>query len=88
MPFTAWAAKSGFSGKSFKELCADAAVRKAVQKVLDIYGRENGLKGFENVKAAYLDTEVFSVENGCMTPTFKLKVFGYHRFLILSFVAQ
>lgn len=72
-PFTAWAAGVGFPGKSFKELCTESAVRKAVQKVLESYGRQNNLKGFENVKAVYLDTEAFSVENGVMTPTFKLK---------------
>jgi hypothetical protein len=33
----------------------------------------NGLKSFETVSAVYLESEPFSVENGLMTPTFKLK---------------
>lgn len=32
-----------------------------------------GLKGFEIAKRVHLDTEQFSVENDCMTPSFKLK---------------
>jgi long-chain acyl-CoA synthetase len=74
VPFVAWAAANGFPGKSFKDLCADPAVRKSVQKVLEGYGRQNNLKGFENVKAVFLDTEPFTAENGILTPTFKLKV--------------
>lgn len=31
------------------------------------------LQGFEMIKSLYLDPEQFSVENGLMTPTFKLK---------------
>lgn len=77
IPFVKWAASNGFPGKSFKELCADAAVCKAVQKVLEAYGRQNDLKGFENVKAVYLDTELFSADNGILTPTFKLKVWFF-----------
>ena len=73
-PFVAWAHANGFAGKSIAELVADDKVCKAVQKLLDGHGRENGLKGFENVKAVYLTTELFSVENDCMTPTFKMKV--------------
>lgn len=74
LPFVAWCKDQGLGSKSFKELCADDKVRKAVQKVLQDYGRTNGLKGFEAVKAVYLETEPFSAENGILTPTFKLKV--------------
>lgn len=31
------------------------------------------LQGFEMIKSLYLDPEQFTVENGLMTPTFKLK---------------
>ena len=72
--FVKWAHANGFPGKSISELVADDKVCKAVQKVLDTQGCVNGLKGFENVKAVYLTTELFSTENDCMTPTFKLKV--------------
>lgn len=36
-------------------------------------GRENKTKGFEAIKALVLEPEQFSVENDCLTPTFKYK---------------
>jgi len=36
-------------------------------------GKQLGLKSFEQVKAIYLDSRVFTVENNLLTPTFKLK---------------
>lgn len=35
--------------------------------------RDNALKGFEIPKALFVHSEMFSVENGLFTPTFKLK---------------
>ena len=32
-----------------------------------------GLQGFEMIKSLHLDLEHFRIENGLMTPTFKLK---------------
>lgn len=37
------------------------------------YAARAGLKGFEMVKAIVLNAEMFSVDNGILTPTFKLK---------------
>lgn len=73
-PFESWCKTKGFNGAA-SDLVKNADVRKAVQKELESYGRQNGLKGFENVKGVYLDLEPFSADNGLMTPTFKLKVF-------------
>ncbi|KAI9340406.1 hypothetical protein DFJ73DRAFT_662061 [Zopfochytrium polystomum] len=71
--FPKWAAEKGFGQRSLAELCQDSEVRKAVLKALEEYGKKEGLKGFENVKAVHLDHDQFSVENGLFTPTFKLK---------------
>ncbi|KAG8980536.1 hypothetical protein FRB90_007664 [Tulasnella sp. 427] len=57
----------------------DAAVKEpaVVKAVLDSITAQvkkaGGLKGFEIVKAIHLTTEQFTVENGTLTPTFKIK---------------
>lgn len=68
-----WASENGLGGKSFAELCKDESVKKHFLKTLVDYGKKDGLKGFENIKALYLDNEAFTVENNLLTPTFKLK---------------
>ncbi|KAJ3203010.1 hypothetical protein HDU67_010443 [Dinochytrium kinnereticum] len=40
---------------------------------MDAVGRRGKLRGFEFVKGVYLEPEFFSVQNGMLTPTFKLK---------------
>lgn len=61
--------KQGLGGKAL----TDPAVRKAVVKELEAFGKSNGLKGFECIKNVYLESELMSVENNLLTPTFKLK---------------
>ncbi|NWY24866.1 ACSL5 ligase, partial [Pheucticus melanocephalus] len=67
-----FAAKLGVKG-SFEELCKNPAVKKAILDDMIQLGREAGLKSFEQVKDLYLHTELFSVENGLLTPTLKAK---------------
>ncbi|NXN83361.1 ACSL5 ligase, partial [Bombycilla garrulus] len=67
-----FAAKLGVKG-SFEELCKNPAVKKAILDDMIRLGREAGLKSFEQVKDLYLHTEMFSVENGLLTPTLKAK---------------
>ncbi|XP_036911066.1 long-chain-fatty-acid--CoA ligase 1 isoform X3 [Sturnira hondurensis] len=67
-----WARKRGLEG-SFEELCRNKDVRKAVLEDMVRIGKESGLKAFEQVKGIYLCTELFSVENGLLTPTMKAK---------------
>ncbi|EFN52377.1 hypothetical protein CHLNCDRAFT_32504 [Chlorella variabilis] len=50
-----------------------SGVVHAVLKSMMEEGRAAGLKGFEQVAAVHLHPDPFSVENGMMTPTFKLK---------------
>nr|XP_021146937.1 long-chain-fatty-acid--CoA ligase 5 isoform X2 [Columba livia] len=49
------------------------AVKKAILEDMVRLGREAGLKSFEQVKDLYIHTEMFSVENGLLTPTLKAK---------------
>ncbi|KAG8517553.1 Long-chain-fatty-acid--CoA ligase 1 [Galemys pyrenaicus] len=68
----AWAQKRGFSG-TFEELCRNKDVKKAILEDLVKLGKEAGLKPFEQVKGIALHTELFSIENGLLTPTMKAK---------------
>lgn len=44
-----------------------------ILKDLDKTGRSNGLKGFEIAKQVYLSRDEFTVDNGLITPTLKLR---------------
>ncbi|NXT63764.1 ACSL5 ligase, partial [Chaetops frenatus] len=67
-----FAAKLGVKG-SFEELCKNSAVKRAILDDMIRLGREAGLKSFEQVKDLHIHTELFSVENGLLTPTLKAK---------------
>ncbi|XP_069872501.1 long-chain-fatty-acid--CoA ligase 1 isoform X2 [Dipodomys merriami] len=67
-----WAQKKGYEG-SFEELCRNKDVKKAILEDLVRLGKESGLKPFEQVKGIALHTELFSVDNGLLTPTMKAK---------------
>ncbi|KAJ3173865.1 hypothetical protein HK101_011019 [Irineochytrium annulatum] len=56
-----------------RDLCGMAKFKDLVQKELDVIGKEAKLRGFEYVKAVHLEADPFSMENGLITPTFKLK---------------
>ena len=66
------AQESNISG-DFKTLCGSKELRDKVQSVLSKYGKQNGLQGFESIKAVCLDSEPFTVENNLLSPTFKFK---------------
>ncbi|KAF7253888.1 Long-chain-fatty-acid--CoA ligase 5 [Varanus komodoensis] len=67
-----FSAKLGIKG-SYEELCSNAAVKKAILMDMVKLGKEGGLKSFEQVKDIYLHPELFTVENGLLTPTLKAK---------------
>ncbi|XP_032922218.1 long-chain-fatty-acid--CoA ligase 5 isoform X2 [Catharus ustulatus] len=67
-----FAGKLGVKG-SFEELCKNPVMKKAILDDMIRLGREAGLKSFEQVKDLYIHTELFSVENGLLTPTLKAK---------------
>uniref|UniRef100_A0A673STK2 Long-chain-fatty-acid--CoA ligase n=1 Tax=Suricata suricatta TaxID=37032 RepID=A0A673STK2_SURSU len=67
-----WAKKKGFEG-SFEDLCTNKDVRKAILEDMVKLGKDAGLKPFEQVKGIALHPELFSVDNGLLTPTMKAR---------------
>ncbi|TFK55189.1 acetyl-CoA synthetase-like protein [Heliocybe sulcata] len=51
----------------------DERVISALLKSLDVEAQRNDLKGFECLKRIHVTLDPFSVEDGTMTPTFKIK---------------
>ncbi|XP_058875372.1 long-chain-fatty-acid--CoA ligase 1-like [Acipenser ruthenus] len=67
-----WAKKRGHEG-SFKELCNNKEVKNAILEDMVKLGKEAGLKSFEQIKDIALHPEMFSIQNGLLTPTLKAK---------------
>ncbi|KAI8874904.1 acetyl-CoA synthetase-like protein [Backusella circina FSU 941] len=59
--------------KSYAELCKEPEVVQMILGEMNRMGKKAGLHGFELVRAIYLESEPFSVENELLTPTFKVK---------------
>ncbi|XP_056295892.1 long-chain-fatty-acid--CoA ligase 1-like isoform X1 [Pseudoliparis swirei] len=70
---SSWAKRTlGLEG-SYQELCGRAEVKAAIFEDLVRLGKEGGLKSFEQVKYICIHTQLFSIENGLLTPTLKAK---------------
>ncbi|NXJ76841.1 ACSL1 ligase, partial [Trogon melanurus] len=67
-----WSKKKGFEG-SYEELCKNKDVKKYILEDMVRIGKESGLKSFEQVKDIFMHPQMFSVENGLLTPTLKAK---------------
>ena len=63
-----WAREQGLS---IKDPTSDQAVRALIQKELET--RAHGFRGYEKPKAFALITEDFTIENGLLTPSLKVK---------------
>ncbi len=59
--------------ENYKDYFDDEHLKKEIINEMDIFGRKNGLKGFELPKKIYLFKDKFSVENEIVTPTMKIK---------------
>ncbi|XP_060691286.1 long-chain-fatty-acid--CoA ligase 1a isoform X1 [Hemiscyllium ocellatum] len=68
----AWAQRRNITG-TFEELCKNKVLKDAILANLTQIGKEAGLKSFEQVKDIALYPEMFTVQNGLLTPTFKAK---------------
>ncbi|XP_021557877.1 long-chain-fatty-acid--CoA ligase 6 isoform X1 [Neomonachus schauinslandi] len=67
-----WAQKRGIEG-SYEELCANKELKKAILEDMVRLGKQSGLHSFEQVKAIHIHSDMFSVQNGLLTPTLKAK---------------
>uniref|UniRef100_A0A8C2ZYS5 Long-chain-fatty-acid--CoA ligase n=1 Tax=Cyclopterus lumpus TaxID=8103 RepID=A0A8C2ZYS5_CYCLU len=67
-----WAKKKGIFG-TYKDLCKNTELKKAVLEDLVRLGKASGLHSFEQVKNIYIHSEMFSITNGLLTPTLKAK---------------
>ncbi|MBI4704244.1 MAG: long-chain fatty acid--CoA ligase [Deltaproteobacteria bacterium] len=66
-----WAEEHGRAGASPAELCREDGVQAAVQAIVDDRNRE--LARYETVKKFRIVPEDFTVDNGMLTPTLKIK---------------
>lgn len=67
-----WAAAHNLTD-DFKSLCENPKARKYIMDELNSTGQKYQLRGFEMLKAIYLEPNPFDMERDLITPTFKLK---------------
>jgi long-chain acyl-CoA synthetase len=65
--------ESALAKSPFFEICKSEKLKTVISGEIKRLAKENGLHGFEIPRGLHLTEEIFSVENGLLTPTFKLK---------------
>merc|ERR1719233_1140156 len=68
-----WVKSQGIAVSSLREACKQPSLKTVIEEDMKKLARERGLYGFEQAKAIYLHDELFTLESGLLTPTFKLK---------------
>jgi long-chain acyl-CoA synthetase len=68
-----WAKQNNVQDTDMKSLCKSKELKEAILKDIVQLGKSSDLKGFEQVKDIHLHYELFSLENGLVTPTMKSK---------------
>ena len=66
-----WCSRHDIEFTTIEEMAQNQQVRDRVWK--DVEKANSGFGQWEKVKKIIIDTEEFSVDNGCLTPTFKVK---------------
>ncbi|KAL1722571.1 hypothetical protein EV715DRAFT_270160 [Schizophyllum commune] len=59
--------------KALEKFCRDERVVRRIHDILVQQARKNGLKGFETIKRIHVTLDPFSVEEGTLTPTLKIR---------------
>lgn len=75
-PVRLWAESSPnqeLAKESFDQICKNPSLKDAIMADILKLSKEDGLHGFEMVRAIFVDSRAFAIENGMLTPTFKLK---------------
>jgi long-chain acyl-CoA synthetase len=75
-PFSAFASKvlrRHIPASELESVYADLVLKKALLKEFDRLAERRNLQGFEKIRGVHIATEPFTVENGLLTPTLKLK---------------
>ncbi|XP_044760121.1 long-chain-fatty-acid--CoA ligase 5 isoform X2 [Coccinella septempunctata] len=67
-----WAQENSIPG-TLSVLCNNPEVKQLIFDDMVVWGKDAGLKSFEQVKDIYLHPDPFSVQNGLLTPTMKAK---------------
>merc|ERR1719474_2166 len=68
-----WLKNQGIVVKTLSEACKQSTLKQAIKADMRKLSKESGLHGFEQAKAIHLHDQLFTLENGLLTPTFKFK---------------
>ncbi|KAJ3300779.1 Long chain acyl-CoA synthetase 7 peroxisomal [Borealophlyctis nickersoniae] len=68
-----WAKANGLGDLTFEQLCENPTAKKMVLDECIATGKRGGLLSFELPKSIHMVPKPFTVENGLLTPTFKVK---------------